>query len=247
MVPDGVKKRAVNNRARGGAKIRLIVPPLHFQAQDNKVSIVLRSHDLLEELKDRENSLSRKDGQGAAWHPEYGSFMVEGTPKQPYYGFAKDLVRCEENMRLRRRRLNSVLRPFEIAPTVTVFPMMGVGEFTTPPHPPGGPVSESEYVSDMVINVHPRFSTLTANIRNRRGRKVDIRVPLYQDVRTDMTAATSKRARLSQANGSSSAETSADSGYVHMDCMAFGMGCCCLQVPYSKDIKDERQKTNGKR
>eukprot|EP00438_Fugacium_kawagutii_P002573 Skav219261 [mRNA] locus=scaffold1380:6406:13059:- [translate_table: standard] len=34
------------------------------------------------------------------------------------------------------------------------------------------------------INPHPRFATLTGNIRRRRGAKVDIRVPLYQDIKT---------------------------------------------------------------
>ena len=32
---------------------------------------------------------------------------------------------------------------------------------------------------------HPRFATLTANIRKRRGRKVNIKVPLYIDTHTD--------------------------------------------------------------
>ncbi len=34
------------------------------------------------------------------------------------------------------------------------------------------------------INPHPRFATLTGNIRRRRGDKVDIRVPLFRDART---------------------------------------------------------------
>lgn len=40
---------------------------------------------------------------------------------------------------------------------------------------------ESEYISDAVINPHPRFGCLARNIRQRRGRHVDIRVPLYID------------------------------------------------------------------
>lgn len=34
------------------------------------------------------------------------------------------------------------------------------------------------------INPHPRFATLTGNIRRRRGGKVGIRVPLFRDART---------------------------------------------------------------
>lgn len=40
-------------------------------------------------------------------------------------------------MRLRRARLLTVLGPDEICPSVTAFPLMGVGAFTDPPLPPG--------------------------------------------------------------------------------------------------------------
>jgi glutamate--cysteine ligase catalytic subunit len=46
---------------------------------------------------------------------------------------------------------------------------------------PQGPFSESAFVPDGCINPHPRFGTLVRNIRTRRGRKVAIRVPLFQD------------------------------------------------------------------
>jgi len=48
----------------------------------------------------------------------------------------------------------------------------------------GGAFAESSYVSDGIINPHPRFGTLTQNIRSRRGCKVDIRVPLFRDTKT---------------------------------------------------------------
>ncbi len=40
-------------------------------------------------------------------------------------------------MRLRRKRLLSVLKPDEIAPSVAAFPLMGVGKFTDPDAEPG--------------------------------------------------------------------------------------------------------------
>jgi glutamate--cysteine ligase catalytic subunit len=48
----------------------------------------------------------------------------------------------------------------------------------------GGPRAMSAYISDDVINPHPRFGTIARNIRNRRGEKVNIRVPLFRDVQT---------------------------------------------------------------
>ena len=90
-------------------------------------------------------------------------------------------------MRLRRKRILSVLRHGEVAPTMTCFPLMGVGDFVSLPemttdhtvpsrHASSsgmhvrGPVANSAYVPDVVINPHPRFGALTKNIRVRRGR-----------------------------------------------------------------------------
>lgn len=96
------------------------------------------------------------------------------------------LAKVERNMRLRRKRILSVLRPGEVAPTMTCFPLMGVGDFVSPPDLTGdhavpprhasssgmhvrGPVANSAYVPDDIINPHPRFGALTKNIRVRRG------------------------------------------------------------------------------
>ncbi|CAN0539577.1 unnamed protein product, partial [Ectocarpus sp. 12 AP-2014] len=138
--------------------------------------------------------------EGCTWHPEYGSWMVEATPRRPFSGYAADLVRVERNMRLRRKRILSVLRPGEVAPTMTCFPLMGVGDFVASSAVPPcasdsserlssrwhvqGPVANSAYIPDVVINPHPRFGALTKNIRARRGNNVDIRIPLFRDENT---------------------------------------------------------------
>ena len=89
-------------------------------------------------------------------------------------------------MRLRRKRLMTVLNENEIAPTVSAFPLIGSqgDDGTVPAVPVGGPVTLSDYIGDGIINPHPRFGTLSANIRQRRGAKVNIRVPLFRDVNT---------------------------------------------------------------
>ena len=68
--------------------------------------------------------------------------------------------------------------------SIVSFPTFGVGTFTQPPLQPGGPVSESAYAPDGCINPHPRFATLTGNIRQRRGSKVSIEIPLFKDSKT---------------------------------------------------------------
>ena len=126
------------------------------------------------------------ESEGCTWVPEYGAWMVEATPRRPYTGYSVDLLRVERNMRLRRKRILSELNDNEIAPTVAAFPLLGAlgDDGSVPPVPVGGPVTESEYIGDAIINPHPRFAALSANIRKRRGEKVNIRVPLFHDTNT---------------------------------------------------------------
>jgi len=77
------------------------------------------------------------------------------------------------------------------------------------------PYSNSVYTKDISITKHPRFYALTRNIRKRKGKKVDIRVPIYKDVNTNLSVPT---------------EDEPYPGYIHMDSMVFGMGNCCIQA-----------------
>jgi len=150
-----------------------------------KVRLSLRASEIMDELNKKElQHLHRVEG--CKWLPEYGAWMIEATPNRPYTGFATDLLRVERNMRLRRKRLMTVLNDNEIAPTVTNFPLLGVlGEDgSIPSTEVGGDVTKSSYIGDGIINPHPRFGTLSANIRKRRGEKVCIRLPLYRDTNT---------------------------------------------------------------
>ncbi|KAL7689186.1 putative glutamate-cysteine ligase catalytic subunit [Plasmopara halstedii] len=274
----------------------------HMDKETKRVRLALRGADILHQLQIKEKKSEqhgREPGSptaavgpyvdGCNWVPEYGAWMIEGTPSAPYGGLTSDLRKVEDNMRLRRARLLALLKEDEIAPSVTVFPMMGVGDFTMPFSQPHGPVAMSDYVSDAVINPHPRFATLTRNIRQRRTRKVDIRVPIFQDVYTEarqveeqatwnaersrpkyetkkVTPATSPRSSApmsptpmtdSEENAESKTPTLLTSplkraantdhtvepfpGFIHMDCMAFGMGMCCLQVTFqAKNVGESR-------
>lgn len=73
----------------------------------------------------------------------------------------------------------------EVPLTLTNFPRLGApGVFTDPFYPPGGPVSRSLFLPDEVTNPHVRFPTLTANIRERRGAKVAMNMPVFFDTHT---------------------------------------------------------------
>ena len=192
--------------------------------------------------------------------------MIESTPKVPYSGYSSDLTRVEANMRRRRARLMAALKPNEIAPTITSFPMMGVGNFTEPAHNPGGPIGESKWIPDACTNPHPRFGALTQNIRKRRGSNVDIRVPIYIDRNTFASRSARRRemvTNIGHANPDRVAglkcdpdekaeeRNDLDSAYdvwlaaddvVVMDHMAYGMGSSCLQVTFqARDIDESRR------
>ena len=151
----------------------------------NTATIALRAPEILAQLE----ALTLQQQQtGRGWNahfvPEYGRYMVEATPGGPYGGYTADLRMVEPNMRLRRQMVQQLLQPHEYIMTLTAFPLMGVGRYSTPPATPYGPIARSLYIADEVIGPHPRFATLTRNIRIRKGSKVCIRVPLYQDKRT---------------------------------------------------------------
>ncbi|KAJ3283014.1 hypothetical protein HDU76_008543 [Blyttiomyces sp. JEL0837] len=112
--------------------------------------------------------------------------MMEGTPGGPYGSTLNDLLTVEDNMRDRRRIAQTYLGPNEIMISMTNFPMLGVPGYFSPSHDatPEGGASKSLFIPDEAINPHPRFRTLTANIRQRRGSKVVINVPIYKDTKT---------------------------------------------------------------
>ena len=58
----------------------------------------------------------------SCWGPEYGAYMIEGTPGKPYGGLLAHFNVVEANMRLRRKRVTQVLGPDEAVMTVTSFP-----------------------------------------------------------------------------------------------------------------------------
>jgi glutamate--cysteine ligase catalytic subunit len=183
--------------------------------------------------------------------------MIEAVPRDPYGGYISDLLLVEKNMQLRRKRLHAALNPNEIAPTTANFPMMGVEGYAHT-MARGGAVANSKYLADDVINPHPRFGTLTQNIRQRRQSNVNIQIPAAINNIEKLHAGVIEGAEVNRLfdccddgdislrdvikienekyqsehrfDESAVTESGSASDTIHMDAMAFGMGCCCLQV-----------------
>ena len=224
---------------RWGDEIEYGVIHLHGSSGDpfRNVKASLRSSAIIEDLRRIEDhgqmhGLSESDR--FVWMPEYGSWMLESTPGKPYEGLSS-LLEVENNMMMRRSRLLSCLRENEIVPTLSCFPMLGVGDSTFPVYRPTGPVAQSLFIPDEAIFPHPRFPTLTRNIRKRRGEKVRIARPKFIDTKT-VVCDSKDPLKIP-----SSVQEADALPFVHADAMAFGMGCCSLQTTFqAKDLAESR-------
>lgn len=129
--------------------------------------------------------------------------------------------------------------------TLTTFPRLGTeDDYICPYYPPSGPALRSQFVPDEIANPHIRFPTLAANIRARRGRKVEINVPVFRDKNTlsPFYDPTVKYDLHNWPEDDDVRNGAVREGHVYMDAMAFGMGSCCLQITFqSKNMKEGRR------
>jgi glutamate--cysteine ligase catalytic subunit len=140
--------------------------------------------------------------------------MFEMTPNKPY----STQYNLDEIIRQIRYKY-SMLQTKKIIPlTIPCIPFMGVRDPKTE-KTFVNTITQSQYISDDHIAPHPRFPTLTKNIRLRRKHTVDIRVPLFIDENTNIE-------EIRETN-------EPYDGFIYLDAMCFGMGLCCLQCTFS--------------
>lgn len=104
------------------------------------------------------------------------------------------------------------------------FFRLGCENFTDPiakPTPNEGATRSLFFPDAAIFPGHPRFKTLSRNIRERRGEKVAINLPVFRDDSTEIPI-----------DDSCEKSNAALPDHVYMDAMGFGMGCCCLQLTF---------------
>ncbi|KAI8994509.1 glutamate-cysteine ligase-domain-containing protein [Pilobolus umbonatus] len=225
-----------------GDEIEYIVVKVDDKKKTTKLS--LRAFAILDILSKEEQAYLEgrtKTEPAALWRPEYGRYMIEGTPGMPYGATFRDLVSVESNMKLRRKMAREAMHPDEYPLTLVNYPRLGCPHETYPDHEPNGKACQSMFVPDEIINPHARFPTLTANIRRRRGSKVKINMPIYHDIKTpkpfiDPTIPWNRNLFDHDKEAKNGA---ALPDHIYMDAMAFGMGCCCLQITFQACNIDE--------
>ncbi|XP_037300151.1 glutamate--cysteine ligase catalytic subunit [Manduca sexta] len=204
-----------------GDEVEYII--VKFDDENQKATVSLRADELLPKLQEKE--LADPQNVKSLWRPEYGAYMVEGTPGKPYGGLLAHFNIVEANMQYRRAEASALLKDGEVIMSLTNFPRLGCPNFTNPPFTPTPKdgVTKSLYFPDEgIFPGHPRFKTLTANIRQRRGEKVAINLPIFRDKNTKIP--------VDEAHALEPGAALPDC--VYMDAMGFGMGCCCLQLTF---------------
>ncbi|XP_023017496.2 glutamate--cysteine ligase [Leptinotarsa decemlineata] len=188
--------------------------------EDKKIAKVnLRCHELLSVLNEKERT--RPEEIKGLWRPEYAAYMIEGTPPKPF-GDLPTFNTVEANMKSRREEIKEYLKPDEAILCVTSFPRLGCEDFTYPPTKvtTDRGITRSLFYPDEAINqVHPRWKNATNNIRERRGEKVAINLPIFRDENTKIPV-----------DDSFKTDKNAVPDCVYLDCMGFGGGYCCLQA-----------------
>jgi glutamate--cysteine ligase catalytic subunit len=105
---------------------------LYFPSHAPTVKVILGAYDVIEAVERLQSVLDESE-RNAFFLPEYGRHMVEATPRRPYGSFTSDLSQVEVNMRKRRELIERVLVDEEKYLTLTIFPLLGVGNFTQRP------------------------------------------------------------------------------------------------------------------
>ncbi len=190
--------------------------------------------------------------------PEYGAWMIEAIPKVPFSHInLADVSQLDVHFKSRRNLICNYLSSFGpiSLSSCPSFPMLGVGDYAIrmpefdaihdiqkveeksvknkeenkeihklPLSTSENKYSESLFTFDAAINSHPRFPTLSQIIRQRRCEKVCIKAPLFIDSKTIVPSPPTPENPFL--------------GEIYMDSMAFGMGCCCLQLTFEAESID---------
>ncbi|XP_072029368.1 glutamate--cysteine ligase catalytic subunit-like [Amphiura filiformis] len=219
-----------------GDEVEYTLIKLDHEAKTARV--LLKAAEVLPVLQEIENT--RPQDTKTLWRPEYAAYMVEGTPGKPYGCLHAYLNTIESNMKLRRQEVCKLLDESkgEIPLSLTVFPRLGCPQFSTPayePNPTDAGVSKSLFFPDeAIMDAHPRFRTLTRNIRKRRGEKVVINVPVFKDKNTPSPFI---EQYVNDHDGEGAGASKPN--HIYMDAMGFGMGNSCLQMTFQACGIDE--------
>ena len=237
-----------------------------IDAKTNKISV---DNDDILTIMNTQFDKECKDND-LVYHPEYGRYMIEATPFIPYNttSDAKSYLDPEINMLKRKKFLDEkILKKRGLCLLeMPNYPRLGCKNFLYDYQYDGNDFisgkkknifSQSLFLPDEITNRHPRFPTLTANIRKRRNRKVNLQIPMFKDKFTpkfdesvydrdwfemdvnfvkDDPEAIEKHFNMQSENPLKTYKL--EEQHIYIDAMGFGMGACCLQTTYQAPDMD---------
>lgn len=213
---------------------------IKFDHKNKRCQLLLKAADILPSLQGPEER--NEKNLLTLWRPEYAAYMVEGTPGYPYEHQISCFNRLEANMKLRRQQVQELLGEDEYVISLTSFPMLGCPNFTFPnykPTPGVGVTTSLFFNEESLFPGHPRFASLSRNIRERRKAKVAINVPIFVDENTPQPFIEDLTQYGDSEEENTESKLAAKPDHIYMDAMGFGMGCCCLQMTFQAQSLDE--------
>ena len=124
--------------------------------------------------------------------------------------------------------------------TLAAFPRLGANDAPRL----SGTIQRSQFLCDDMLSPHIRYRILHANIRSRRGRKVEVNVPVYRDKKTpwpfhDPTVNYDLH-RWPEDDDVRNGAVKED--HIYMDSTLFGFSCCGLQITVQTRNMNEARK-----
>lgn len=231
-------KTRTNDCLKWGDEVEFTL--VKFDHKAKKCYLLLKADELLPTLNGPEER--NEKNLPSMWRPEYANYMVEGTPGSPYNHNIANFNKLESNMSFRRKQVQDMLGEDEYVLSLTNFPFLGRPNYTFPNYPvtPKDGITRSLFwVDPAIFLAHPRFQTLSKNIRQRRQCKVAINVPVFVDEKTPRPFVEDLNQYGDEEESATESKLAAKPDHIYMDAMGFGMGCCCLQMTFQTQSVDE--------
>lgn len=159
-----------------------------------------------------------KHPDAPALQPELGIQMLETTLSKPFGGSPADLLKWQEDFAERRDLVEKVLDEYTALVTLPYCPHYGAKRTALHPRVQN-PVTWPCFISDDSIAPSVRYRSELSNFVQKRGKNVEVRLPLYIDKQTKPC-----ELRNGQEKGCAS------KGSIFMDPTLFGATGCSLQV-----------------
>ncbi|PWY81858.1 glutamate cysteine ligase [Aspergillus heteromorphus CBS 117.55] len=209
---------------------------INLDARKSRATLLLNQEEVLQKCQKQ----CANTGEIEPWNevmiqPEWGRYMIEATPGEPYGGEIMDLLRVEGNMKRRRKLIRECLSPDQHPASICVFPGLGMREqFMIPERSQESPTQTPH--SEIYCPVS-RYIMVTKNLAARRQRRVETYIPVYRDDKTESPFHDKTGSYEYPAEHQPPAD--AKEGHVHLDGIGLGLGSCSIQVTFQAPNESE--------